>query len=93
MHSWLGPAPAGGLRMRMVLCWSRLDMQRKSKQASPRPDAGRLKPVKFARLTQLLLSERLVVRFAVLFTLAAAVFLVCQTIAYLWLPEGVLRGL
>lgn len=49
-------------------------------------------PARFRPLVGLLLNDRLVVRFAVLFTLAAAGFLSCQTIAYLWLPEGLLRG-
>ena len=43
-------------------------------------------------LKNLLLNEHLVIRFLSLFTLGAAVFLTCQTIAYLWLPEGLLRG-
>jgi hypothetical protein len=43
-------------------------------------------------LRNLLLNEHLVIRFLSLFTLGAAVFLTCQTIAYLWLPEGLLRG-
>lgn len=54
-------------------------------------DTGRSKPVGFRLLTELLLSERLVVRLAALFTLATAAFLIFQTIAYLWLPEGLLR--
>jgi hypothetical protein len=53
---------------------------------------GRFKPVRFGHLVELLLNDRLVVRFAVLFTLAAAGFLICQAIAYLWLPQGLLRG-
>jgi hypothetical protein len=55
-------------------------------------DTGRSKPVGFGLLTELLLSEQLVVRLAALFTLAIAAFLICQTIAYLWLPEGLFRG-
>lgn len=43
-------------------------------------------------LKNLLLNEHLVIRFVSLFTLGAAAFLTCQTIAYLWLPEGLLRG-
>jgi Stage II sporulation protein M len=43
-------------------------------------------------LRDLLLSEHLGVRVLSLFTLSAAVFVICQTIAYLWLPEGLLRG-
>lgn len=43
-------------------------------------------------LKSLLLNEHLLVRFLSLFTLGAAVFLICQTMAYLWLPEGLLRG-
>ena len=54
-------------------------------------DTIKLKPVGFRLLTQWLLSERLVVRLAALFTLETAAFLICQTIAYLWLPEGLLR--
>ncbi|OGD60779.1 hypothetical protein A3K78_06500 [Candidatus Bathyarchaeota archaeon RBG_13_52_12] len=54
-------------------------------------DTGRSKPVGFRLLTELLLSERLVVRFAALFTLETATFLIFQTIGYLWLPEGLLR--
>ena len=50
------------------------------------------RPVRFGRLVELLLNDRLVVRFAVLFTLAVAGFLICQAIAYLWLPQGLLRG-
>src|SRR5450759_2404534 len=34
----------------------------------------------------------LVVRFMTLFTLGAGVFMVFWTVAYLWLPEGLLRG-
>ncbi len=52
----------------------------------------RSKPIRFGQLVELLLNDRLVVRFAVLFTLAAAAFLICQAIAYLWLPQGLLRG-
>lgn len=51
----------------------------------------RSKPVRFGQLVALLVDDRLVVRFAVLFTLAAAGFLICQAIAYLWLPQGLLR--
>jgi len=43
-------------------------------------------------LKSLLLNEHLGIRFLSLFTVGAAVFLTCQTIAYLWLPEGLLRG-
>jgi hypothetical protein len=50
------------------------------------------RPVRFGRLVELLLNDRLVVRFAVLFTLAVAGFLICQAIVYLWLPQGLLRG-
>ncbi len=39
-----------------------------------------------------LLSEHLVVRMLSLFTLSAALFVACQSIAYLWLPEGLFRG-
>jgi hypothetical protein len=42
--------------------------------------------------TTLLLHNRLSVRFTALFALAAAGFLIGQTVAYLWLPEGLLRG-
>ena len=54
-------------------------------------DTGTSKPVGFGLLKELLLSERLVVRLAALFTLETAAFLICQTIGYLWLPEGLLR--
>jgi hypothetical protein len=43
-------------------------------------------------LRDLLLSDHLVVRVLSLFMLSASVFVACQTIAYLWLPEGLLRG-
>lgn len=44
------------------------------------------------RLFHLLLSRRLGVRYASLFGLGIATFVVCQAIAYWWLPEGLLRG-
>ena len=52
----------------------------------------RSKPVRFGKLVELFVSDGLVVRFVALFALAAAGFLICQTIAYLWLPQGLLRG-
>ena len=51
----------------------------------------RSKPVRFGKLVELFVSDGLVVRFVALFALAAAGFLICQTIAYLWLPQGLLR--
>ena len=53
---------------------------------------GRPRRVDLRWLKNLLLNDHLVIRFLSLFTLGAAVFLTCQTIAYLWLPEGLLRG-
>jgi hypothetical protein len=68
------------------------DMDEESKAGRPVPAADSSKPVRFKHATRLLLSDRLVVRFAALFALAAAGFLIAQTIAYLWLPQGFLRG-
>ena len=43
-------------------------------------------------MVALLLSPRLWVRYATLLGLGAATFVVCQAVAYWWLPEGLLRG-
>jgi hypothetical protein len=53
---------------------------------------GTSRRVELRWLKNLLLNEHLVIRFMSLFTLGTVVFLTCQTIAYLWLPEGLLRG-
>lgn len=45
-----------------------------------------------SRLVHLFLSRRLGTRYATLLGLGIATFVVCQTIAYWWLPEGLLRG-
>ena len=45
-----------------------------------------------APLVQLMLSPRLGVRFAVLLSLGVVTFVLCQAIAFWWLPEGLLRG-
>ena len=55
----------------------------------PGPGAG---PVRSGYATRLLLSQQLGIRTAALFALAAGAFLIAQTIAYLWLPQGLLRG-
>lgn len=44
------------------------------------------------QLVRLLLSRRLSVRYATLLGLGMATFVLFQTIAYWWLPEGLLRG-
>ena len=44
------------------------------------------------RLRDLLLHRRLVVRFTVLLGMGVVVFITCWMVAYLWLPEGLLRG-
>jgi hypothetical protein len=67
-------------------------MDHETNDTSLSRDAGRFKPISVGLVRELLLNARLVVRFVVLLALAAAAFLICQTIAYLWLPEGVLRG-
>jgi hypothetical protein len=54
--------------------------------------AGTPRRVDIPWLKNLLLNEQLAIRFLSLFTMGAAVFLTCQTIAYLWLPEGLLRA-
>ena len=43
-------------------------------------------------LVRLLLSRRLGIRYATLLSLGIATFVVCQAIAYWWLPEALLRG-
>lgn len=45
-----------------------------------------------SRLVHLLLSRHLGIRYATLLGLGIVTFVVCQTIAYWWLPEGLLRG-
>ncbi len=45
-----------------------------------------------SRLVDLLVSRRLGVRYATLLSLGVVTFLLCQAIAYWWLPEGMLRG-
>ncbi len=45
-----------------------------------------------SQLVHLLLSRRLGIRYATLLSLGVATFVLCQTIAYWWLPEGLLRG-
>jgi len=45
-----------------------------------------------ARLVRLLLSPRLGIRFATLLGLGIVTFVLCQAIAYWWLPDGLLRG-
>ena len=45
-----------------------------------------------AQLVQLLLSRRLAVRYVTLLGLGIVGFILCQTVAYWWLPEGLLRG-
>ena len=57
-----------------------------------RGQAAGARPGRSANPTRLLLSHHLGIRFAALFGLAAGAFLIAQTIAYLWLPEGLLRG-
>ncbi len=44
------------------------------------------------QLVRLLLSRSLGIRFATLFGLGVATFIVCQSLAYWWLPEDLLRG-
>lgn len=55
----------------------------------PSSDRRRILP---SPLVHLLLSPRLSVRFAVLLGLGVVTFVVCQAIAFWWLPEGLLRG-
>lgn len=43
-------------------------------------------------LVRLLLARRLGIRYATLLSLGVVTFVVCQTIAYWWLPDGLLRG-
>lgn len=45
-----------------------------------------------AQLVRLLLARRLCIRYATLLSLGVVTFVLCQTIAYWWLPEGLLRG-
>lgn len=45
-----------------------------------------------ARLVHLLLSRTLGVRYVSLLSLGVTAFVLCQTIAFWWLPEGLLRG-
>lgn len=56
------------------------------------PPSGARRRIVPARLVHLLLSRRLGIRFAALLSLGIATFVLCQTIAYWWLPEGLLRG-
>lgn len=55
----------------------------------PLSDRRRLIP---APLVRILLSPRLSVRFATLLSLGVVTFVLCQAIAFWWLPEGLLRG-
>ena len=55
-------------------------------------DATKVPRTRVQGFTTILLHNRLSVRFTALFALAAAGFLIGQTVAYLWLPEGLLRG-
>ena len=57
--------------------------------SSPSEARRRIVP---SQLVQLLLSRRLGTRYATLLGLGIVTFLLCQTIAYWWLPEGLLRG-
>lgn len=45
-----------------------------------------------SQLVHLLLARRLGIRYATLLSLGVATFVLCQTIAYWWLPDGLLRG-
>ncbi len=61
------------------------------------PDAHRLpssdqRGILPSRVVGLLLSRLLGVRYATLLGLGALTFVLCQAIAYWWLPEGLLRG-
>ena len=55
------------------------------------PTSGRRRIIPLP-LVRLLLSPRLSVRFAVLLSLGVLTFVLCQAIAFWWLPEGLLRG-
>ncbi len=56
------------------------------------PPSGARRRIVPARLVHLLLSRRLAIRFAALLSLGIATFVICQAIAYWWLPEGLLSG-
>lgn len=56
------------------------------------PASGARRRIVPSRLVRLLLSRRLGVRYATLLSLGIATFVLCQAIAYWWLPEGLLRG-
>ena len=43
-------------------------------------------------LVRLLLDRRIGIRYATLFSLGVATFVLCHTISYWWLPESLLRG-
>lgn len=59
---------------------------------SDSPLSGARRGILPSRLVHLLLSRRLSVRCASLLSLGIATFVLFQTIAYWWLPEGLLRG-
>ncbi len=56
------------------------------------PPSAALRGLVPAVLVQRLLSRRLGIRYATLLGLGIAGFVLCQAIAYWWLPEGLLRG-